>query len=302
MTPQIRNALLVLGSLAVGLAIPSAASAGFALGSAGDYVVLYEGTGGHNLQITNVTINGNVGVGGTGVVHFSGPGTINGNLDFSAVNSGQFQNSNGGNVGPTTANYGVSAVSSALNTINSLSSTLGVNAAGAPTVDLLSGTTINITSGHLVGGVYYFDIGTVNLSGNGFVTIQGAAGQSVVFNDTSNLNINGGIKLAGGLTSDDVIFNVVGGKSLQASTNGAGISGIFLDPLGTVQMTHTTVNGRVFGGNSSDMQIVSGTTLNVPGGGNNNELVPAPAGLVLIASALPVLGLRRLFRRKPTAI
>ena len=63
--------------------------------------MLYEGNGGHNLQVTNVTINGNVGVGGTGHVQFNGPGTIGGRLDFSAANTGQYANNNGSNVGPT---------------------------------------------------------------------------------------------------------------------------------------------------------------------------------------------------------
>ena len=71
------------------------------LGTASNYVVLYEGTGGHNLQITNVNINGNIGVGGTGVVQFNGPATINGQVDFSASAAGQFHNNNGANVGPT---------------------------------------------------------------------------------------------------------------------------------------------------------------------------------------------------------
>src|SRR5207247_972115 len=48
------------------------------LGGAVDYAVLYTGTGGHNFSITNVGIHGNVGVAGTGVVQFSGPGTITG--------------------------------------------------------------------------------------------------------------------------------------------------------------------------------------------------------------------------------
>ena len=80
------------------LAVPSAQASEVAIGvSASQYAVLYEGTGGKNLAISNVTINGNVGVGGTGVVQFSGPGTINGRLDFSAANSGQFKNTNGSN-------------------------------------------------------------------------------------------------------------------------------------------------------------------------------------------------------------
>jgi hypothetical protein len=87
------------------------------------YAVLYEGTGGHSLSISNVTINGNVGVRGTGVVQFSGPGTINDRLDFSDTSfGGQYNNTNGMNVGPTSVNYSVGAVTNALNKVNNLSS------------------------------------------------------------------------------------------------------------------------------------------------------------------------------------
>src|SRR5262249_22642855 len=67
--------------------VQSGVSSSVYLGAAGDYAVLYEGTGGHNLSITNVTVGGNVGVGGTGKVQFSGPGAITGRLDFSAANA-----------------------------------------------------------------------------------------------------------------------------------------------------------------------------------------------------------------------
>lgn len=62
--------------------------------------------------------------GGTGVVQYSGPGTIAGTLDFSAADSGQFNNNNSQNVGPSSVNYSVAAVTSALITVNSLSSPL----------------------------------------------------------------------------------------------------------------------------------------------------------------------------------
>ena len=81
-------------------------------GPATGYDVLYEGDGGHNLQVTNVTVTGTIGVGGTGHVQFSGPGTIGGRLDFSAANTGQYHNNNGSNVGPTSVNYNVAAVTS----------------------------------------------------------------------------------------------------------------------------------------------------------------------------------------------
>ena len=108
--------------------------------------MLYEGTGGHNLSITNVTVNGNIGVGGTGAVQFSGPGTIAGNLDFSAANSGQLHNTNGSNVGPTSTNYNVASVTNALNTLNSLNSSL----AGLGNSLAISGNqTINESAGQL---------------------------------------------------------------------------------------------------------------------------------------------------------
>jgi hypothetical protein len=72
--------ILVLAALGT----PQALAGSLPLGDAAGYGVLYEGTGGHNLSISNVTVDGNVGVGGTGKVQFSGPGTITGQLDFSA--------------------------------------------------------------------------------------------------------------------------------------------------------------------------------------------------------------------------
>src|SRR5690349_3110315 len=96
----IRCPIAFLALSFVVLAAPSARANKVAIAvSASQYAVLYEGPGGHNLSISNVTVNGSIGVGGTGKVQFSGPGTITGRLDFSAANSGQFSNTNGSNVG-----------------------------------------------------------------------------------------------------------------------------------------------------------------------------------------------------------
>jgi len=57
----------------------------FILGGGEDYAILFEGAGGNTLQVTNVTINGNVGVGNTGQMTDSGPSTISGRIDFSPV-------------------------------------------------------------------------------------------------------------------------------------------------------------------------------------------------------------------------
>ena len=44
------------------------AHATFLLGGGEDYAILFQGAGGNHLQVTNVTVNGNIGVAGTGFV------------------------------------------------------------------------------------------------------------------------------------------------------------------------------------------------------------------------------------------
>ncbi len=91
--------VLYITLLLVGFVLPQAATAGFTLGpDASQYALLFEGGGGNTLQITNVTVNGNVGVGNTGQATDSGPSTINGRIDFSAANTGQFSNNNAGDI------------------------------------------------------------------------------------------------------------------------------------------------------------------------------------------------------------
>ena len=73
----------VIGLSCVAASMPHArANTLIPLGAASNYVILYNDTGGHNLHVTNDTVGGNVGVGGTGKVQFSGPGTITGSVIF----------------------------------------------------------------------------------------------------------------------------------------------------------------------------------------------------------------------------
>jgi hypothetical protein len=108
-----------------------------------------------------------------------------------------------------------------------------------------------------------------------------AAGDSVIFNIDANAQFGGTIVLSG-LSPDQVLFNIFGtNDNLQLSTNGGTLRGDFLDPLGTIQMNHAVLDGRLFGGDSSDTQIVSGATLDAP------VVTPIPAlGLPGLAAAL----------------
>jgi len=280
------------------------------LGDAANYAVLYEGTGGHNLQITNITVNGNIGVGGTGAVQFNGPGTINGALDFSAAqscipNCSQYSNNNGSNVGPTSVTYSDGTVTSALSTVNSLSS----NLAGLGSSLSINGTqTVNESTGQLdsVNGVMYrvFKVTSYSEGDGNVVIINGdGSGDPVVFDFGSSLgNVNlGGDVTLNGLTDDQVLWNFTSsGNNIQLNNNASSyklplaFQGIILAPNDAISLVNANIDGRVFGGDSSDMQIVSGDTATVSSPISASE--PGTPELLLVSLAGSAFLFRRRFR------
>src|SRR5262249_31563112 len=130
---------------------------------------------------------GNIGVGGAGLVSVTGGGAaVNGNIDFAASKTGQFSGipPSGG------VNYNVSAVTSALNTVNALNTTLG--ALPGTNVAINGNTTINASNGMFsASGTGYTNVRVFNVTsfslGHGeTLRINGDAnGDSVVLNFTS---------------------------------------------------------------------------------------------------------------------
>jgi len=287
----------------------------FNMGGAEDYAVLFQGAGGNTLQVTNVTINGHVGVAGSGQMTDSGPSTIHGRVDFSAADSGQFHNNNGSNIITGGVHYNVSATQSAMDYMNNASlqyfNSNGTDISITSNVGGSHNQAVNASAGALFSingqSVHVFDATSFSNQGGNTLTINGSASDLVVINlgGLGNIQIHGGIQLTGGITADNVLFNIGGGNyanhtgaaSLDINNNGgvAGIAqGIFLDPNGAISVTNAMVLGRVFGGDSHDFQFVSGANITAPSSAPETGTTFA---LLAIAMA-GIEGMRRRFSRK----
>jgi len=298
--------------------------ADFISGPADQYALLFQGGGGHTFQITNVTINGNVGIGNTGKATDSGPSFIFGAINFAAANNGQFSNNNAKNLITGGVSYNVGSVASGLSAVNSLSQSLsgihGTSVAinGTTTINAGSGGTFNVNGQ----SVHVFNASHFTNSGGHTLTINGSASDLVAINleGLGNIQVHGGIAFTGGITADNVVFNVGGGSystlsgapALDINNNGgkAGIArGIFLDPNGAISVTNAVVLGRVFGGGSHDFQYVSGSSITAPvvvGGpppptasGGVVVSSPVPSTEILFGCGAALVGLAFWLRRRP---
>ena len=234
------------------------------------------------------TITGNVGIGSPGQFTLSNA-SLTGSIFFSGASNttGLTPNPNpGSNPGPFTVSGGgtvsggvvanSSAVTPALTAINSYSATLAVE--GGTPVTITSGGSLNASTGTLDAfGNRVFTVAPLNFP-NGAFTINGSASDFVVLNNPLGGNWHGQLLLNGGITSDHLVIN--SGGTIEVNTNGLVTNGIFLDPTGKMSAVNTNIQGRFWGGDSQNMQIVSGFHITAPAS------VPEPASLLLLGVGL----------------
>lgn len=249
----LKKSVLLLGALlflAGGSASASLLSAGVDLGAAGqseDWAVFTLGGGCRQTRSDfsgNSSVNGSVAIAGGGAVSLSGRSSIEGDLYLrnlgaldisrnSEIYGGTYFNS----ASRSLLDQGARDAEAASRFAFTLASTTGYPTAIAGNRNLsLNGS-----------GVVVLKLSDFTLSGNTSLTLRGNAQTTYIINVKDNFSLTGNsrVQLAGGLTWDNVLFNVRGSGLVSLSGNSS-LEGIILATGRTAILSgNSSVRGEI---------------------------------------------------------
>jgi choice-of-anchor A domain-containing protein len=220
---------------------PSAAAVD--LGTAGQFGVL--GLKSTDVAVANSAVAGNVGVSQNGDWNIGRQSTVSGKVEEYSKQSFDFFGH-----GKTNSAAVVNAALLTMADKDALQASTAA-AALAPTQTLKNVNSATTLKGD--GGLNVIDVnGDITAS----LTLSGTANDMFIVNVRGDLQLRGnsGLKLAGGVTADHVIYNFVGRNGTVSASGNNVINGTLLAPKYDVQLQGTQVNGEVIaGGNSIDL-------------------------------------------------
>jgi len=275
----------------------------------GSYGVIVESNASNSLSLTSsTTINGSVALGSptNGSLVQGGGATINGNVDFAAgsLSAGAMGVTVSGSINPNVTNA-ANAVSDAVSLSSSYASASGSLLTGSGAVNL------NVTTNpgkeyNSQSNEHVYSLSTSSSMTS--LTITAAAGQDVIINVGAGSSKNWSliaVTLSGGITADDVLFNILTtGNLTSANAQNDTISADIIDLAGNVSINQVTLDGRLACNIAKQgCTIGSNTYLYQPapsGSQSGDPPAPEPVTFTLAGAGLLALafGLRRVKARR----
>jgi hypothetical protein len=230
--------------------------------------------GGGSVQMTNdVNLSGGSFVTGEVDLHTGDTFTVSGGSWYGSMSQNSATNTKLAN-----AVSAIQTLSQELNSATYLHNNFGLSIQSKSISD--STQTLNLAKGN-----YVFSLSKLNLSGGHILTINAPAGSQIVFDISGALTLSGNseILLKGGITSDDVFYNVMSNDPNNAVSISPGyVEGIIYAANGGASIGPPITNGLTASQVLAYGNIVTHSGGQVCGNGNLTPVPEASAILPLV--------------------